>query len=418
MKAADGSVMDFPSTKEEAWRYTPVDEIVSRLEAATAAAMPASGTSMSRQVVDALAGSHGGPRLVFVNGVYDADLSDHDDLPAGLWCGLADLAHSRAAANVALAGIDRAVDGFLARNHADGYDIALVVVDPGVRIDVPVHVVHFSAPDNTDERADSATISHPRTIIDVGSDSRIALIQTYCGLDGRAVTNASTTIRVGRHAEVDHCRVQTESTAATHIGHTRIEQEEGSRLRMISVTIGGDIARNAIDVQLHGPDAHTDLAGVNVTAGQQRHDTVVTVDHAASRCASTQRFTGVVDDHGRGSFSGEIIVRPGTVATDAHQSNRNLILSPDAEADTRPWLQILADDVRCTHGATVGRLDDDALFYLRSRGIPLDEARTMLIEAFIRDITDSIPHPSLRSQVAAIIAASNSTVATDPQGVR
>ena len=111
-------------------------------------------------------------------------------------------------------------------------------------------------------------------------------------------------------------------------------------------------------------------------------------------------------------------MRPGTVATDAHQSNRNLVLSPNAEADTRPWLQILADDVRCTHGATVGRLDDDALFYLRSRGIPLDEARTMLIGAFIRDVTDAIPHPSLRTHVAAIIAASNGMVATDPERMR
>ncbi|MGE0309015.1 MAG: hypothetical protein AB7Q27_25045, partial [Acidimicrobiia bacterium] len=216
MKAAVGSVMDFPSTREEAWRYTPIDEIVARLAVATVATMPATGTSVSREVIDALAGDHGGPRIVFVNGVYDADLSDHDDLPAGLWCGLADLSNSRAAANLALVGIDRAVDGFVARNHADGHDSAVVVVDPGVRIDVPVHVVHVSAPDNTGERADSATISHPRTIIDVGDDSYIALIQTYCGLNGSAVTNASTTIRIGRRAEVDHCRVQTESTAAAH----------------------------------------------------------------------------------------------------------------------------------------------------------------------------------------------------------
>jgi Fe-S cluster assembly protein SufD len=123
----------------------------------------------------------------------------------------------------------------------------------------------------------------------------------------------------------------------------------------------------------------------------------------------------VVDDHGRGSFSGEIIVRPGTVATDAHQSNRNLILSPNAEADTRPWLQILADDVRCTHGASVGRLDDDALFYLRSRGIPLDAARAMLIGAFVRDITDAIPYESLRTHVAALIAASNDPAAIDTE---
>jgi Fe-S cluster assembly protein SufD len=418
MNVANGSLIDFPSMRDEAWRYTPVDEIVARLEAATASTTPTTSASVSRPVVDALAGDHGGPRLVFVNGVYDAALSDHAVLPAGLWCGLADLSHSHAIADLALAGIDRAIDGFLARNHADGRDIAVVVVDPGARIDVPVHIVHLSAPDSAGQYGGSATISHPRTIIDVGADSHVALIQTYCGVDGQAVTNASTSIRIGDRADVDHCRVQTESIATTHIGHTRVEQDEGSRFRMTSVTIGSDIARGAIRVHLNGTGAQTELCGVNVTTGRQRHDTVVTVDHAASRCASTQRFTGVVDDHGRGSFGGEIIVRPGTVATDAHQSNRNLVLSPHAEADSRPWLRILADDVRCTHGATVGRLDDDALFYLRTRGIPLDAARTLLVGAFIRDITDSIPHESLREHVAALIAAGRATAAADTEVVR
>lgn len=402
MMSANSAVIDYPSAREEAWRYTPVDEIVSRMETAAVATSCAAGTSVSRLVVDALAGNHGGPRLVFVNGVYDAGLSDHDDLPAGLWCGLADPVDSRAATTSAESV---GIDGFVARNHAAGHDVALVVVDPGLRIHEPVHVVHLAAPAGAGGPDAKGTISHPRTIIDVGDNSHIAIIETYCGLDGPAVTNASTTICIGRGAVVDHSRIQTESPAAVHIGNTRIDQSEGARLRMTSVTIGGDIARNAIVVHLVGPGAHTELDGLNVTAGRQRHDTVVTIDHAASRCASTQRFSGVVDDHGRGSFSGEIIVRPGTVATDAHQSNRNLILGPNAEADTRPWLQILADDVRCTHGATVGRLDDDAVFYLRSRGIPLAEARAMLIEAFVHDITDGIAHESLREHVTALIAA-------------
>ncbi len=402
MMSANGSVIDFPSAREEAWRYTPVDEIVSRLAAATVAPMLATDTSVSRPIVDALARNYGGPRVVFVNGVYDAGLSDHDELATGLWCGLADPAHSRAATTPA-AGVG--IDGFVARNHAAGHDVALVVVDPGLRIHDPVHLVHLAAPANAGGPDATGTISHPRTIIDVGDNSRLKIIETYCGLDGPAVTNASTTIRIGRGADVDHSRIQTESPAAVHIGNTRIDQSEGARLRMTSVTIGGDIAHNAIVVHLAGPGAHAELDGLNLTTGRQRHDTVVTVDHAASRCASTQRFSGVVDDHGRGSFSGEIIVRPGTVATDAHQSNRNLILGPNAEADTRPWLQILADDVRCTHGATVGRLDDDAVFYLRSRGIPLAEARAMLIEAFVHDITDGIAHESLREHVTALIAA-------------
>jgi Fe-S cluster assembly protein SufD len=149
-----------------------------------------------------------------------------------------------------------------------------------------------------------------------------------------------------------------------------------------------------------------------VTGGNQRHDTVVSIDHAASRCTSNQRFNGVVNDRGRGSFSGEIIVEPGTTGTDARQSSRNLVLDPNAEADSRPWLRILADDVRCTHGASVGRLDDDALHYLRSRGIPLVAARTMLIDAFLRDVTDSIAHEAVRAQVAALVASAASEAST------
>lgn len=411
----NGAVADVPTSRAEAWRYTPVDEIVSRM-ADAAAATCAIGTSVSRSVVDALAGSHGGPRLVFVNGFYEAELSDPLLLPLGLWCGVAGPHHRPTAALVTLTENMRATDCFLADNHTDGRDIAVVIADDGVRFDEPVHIVHVAAPDHRE--ACTSVISHPRTIIDLGEVSHLAVVETYCGLDGATVTNASTTINIRGRAELDQCRIQVESPAATHIGHTRVEQGAGSRLRMTSVTTGGDIARNAIDVHLDAPDSQTELTGVNVTTGDQRHDTVVTVDHAASRCASRQRFAGVVDDHGRGSFSGEVIVRPGTVGTDAHQSNRNLVLDPNAEADTRPWLKILADDVRCTHGATVGRLDDDAVFYLRSRGIALAEARTMLIDAFIRDITDAIPHESVRAHVAATVIGTSSfaTTATGTKG--
>jgi Fe-S cluster assembly protein SufD len=398
----NGAVADTPTSREEAWRYTPVDEIIARMGTA-ATATRAIGMSVSRSVVDALAGSHDGPRLVFVNGFYEAELSDHHDLPAGLWCGLARPHHPPTDALVAQTENVRTVDGLLTHNRTDGHDVAVVIADDGARFDEPVHIVHVAVPDHREAR--TSVISHPRTIIDVGKGSHLAVVETYCGLDGPTVTDTSTTIRIADRAELDQCRIQIESPAATHIGHTRAEQGAGSQLRMTSITVGGDIARNAIDVHLDAPDAHTELTGVNMTTGHQRHDTVVTVDHAASRCASSQRFAGVVDDHGRGSFSGEIIVRPGTVATDAHQSNRNLVLDPNAEADTRPWLKILADDVRCTHGATVGRLDDDTLFYLRSRGIALAKARTMLIDAFIRDITDAIAHESVRAHVAALITA-------------
>ena len=156
-------------------------------------------------------------------------------------------------------------------------------------------------------------------------------------------------------------------------------------------------------MRLNSTDAKLELTGVNLTTANQVHDTQVSVDHDASRCASNQRFFGVVDDHGHTSFSGEIIVQHGTVGTDAHQTNKNLVLDDNAKADTRPWLRIFADDVQCTHGATVGRLDDDSLFYLRSRGIELAQAQTMLIDAFIHNITESITNESVRTHVDALI---------------
>jgi Fe-S cluster assembly protein SufD len=405
---APGAVADGPTSRDEAWKYTPVDEIVARIETSTEATRP-SGTEVSRSIVDALAGHQDGPRLVFVNGFYDAELSDHHDLPSGLWCGPAGPHHPPTNALVAQSESARSVGSLFADSSPDGHDVAAIIADDERRFEHPIHIVHVAVPDHGEARV----LSHPRTIIDVGQGSHLTVVETYCGLGGSTVTDTSTTIRIADRADLDQCRIQIESPTATHIGHTRVQQGAGSRLRMTSITVGGNIARNAIDVHLDVDDARTELTGVTMTAGHQRHDTVVTVDHAASRCVSSQRFVGVVDDHGRGSFSGEIIVRPGTIRTDAHQSTRNLVLDANAEADARPWLRILADDVRCTHGATVGRLDDDALFYLRSRGIALAEARAMLIAAFIRDITDDIADESVRAHVEAVVAAHTGTRPTE-----
>jgi Fe-S cluster assembly protein SufD len=361
---------------DERWRYTPVDEIVARIERSVPA-VDREDASLPHTLIGSLTGG-AAPRLVFVNGFYATDLSDHDIVPAGVHCGVS------------------------GAGHVHGAGLALVCVGDGTRSDQPIHVVHLALPDPADGRS---VTSFPRTLIDVGADARVTVVETYGGLDGLTLSEASTAIRVGDRAELAHHRLQVETPTATHIGHTRVDMGAASVLRHTSVTLGGDIARHAIEVHLDAADARAELAGINVTGDRQRHDTVVTVDHAASRCASTQRFAGVVDDHGRGSFSGEIIVRPGTNATDAHQSTRNLVLGPNAEADARPWLTILADDVRCTHGATVGRLDEDALHYLRSRGIELAQARAMLTEAFARDITDSISDEKVRVHIAGLVAA-------------
>jgi Fe-S cluster assembly protein SufD len=378
-----------PDARDEAWRYTPLDDVVSALEAAT----PARGgpEAVSRPLVDELAGDHGGPRLVFVNGALATDASDLDGRVGGVWLGGAGGLRPRSPS--ARARDDRPADGFHALNWAAGRDVAAVLVDPEAQLDAPVHVVHLAVP------GEAATASHPRTVVRAGAGSRVHVIESFVGLPGASVTNASTRIVAGAGSAVTYHRMQSESPGAVHIGRTGVEQAAHSTVRATSIMTGARIARSAVDVRLLGTEARVDLDGLYLPSGRQRHDTVVTVDHAASRCTSAQRFKGIVDDHGRGSFSGHVIVRPGTTGTDARQSNRNLLLRRTAQADTRPWLEIFADDVRCTHGATVGRLDDEALFYLRSRGIPLAEARGLLVEAFAAEVVDAISPASLRDRV-------------------
>lgn len=380
-----------PDPRAEAWLYTPLDKIQSALEEAVPA--PTEHQLTSPSTIDELAGDHGGPRLVFVNGSFCADISDEPPAGTGLWLGDAEALRPRRAPG-APAPQDEPVDGFHALNWAAGVDVAAVLVDAHVAIGAPVHVVHVSSPGT------ELSISHPRTVIRLGEGSRAHVIETFVGTGGRSITNSSTRIVAAEDASLTYQRIIHEPHGAIHVGRTGIEQSGRSTVRSTSVVTGGDVVRNAIDVGLSGDGARVELEGLYVTDGKERHDNVVTVDHAASRCTSTQRFKGIIDGHGRGSFSGHVIVRHGTVGTDAVQSNPNLVLTPTAQADTRPWLEIFADDVRCAHGATVGRLDDDAFFYLRSRGIPADRARAMLVAAFAAEVIDSIAPDSLRDRLA------------------
>lgn len=384
-----------PNQREEAWRSTPLGDILAALESASPAA--SSSDAVNRALVDVLAGQHGGPRLVFVNGFFDRSLSELIVGAAGLWVGDAEGLRSRRRASAA-APSDEPVDGFHALNWAAGRDVAAVLAEPGASPDTPVHVVHLAVP------GDGITVGHPRTVVRLGPGSSLHVIETHVGLSGETLTNASTRILVAEDASVTYHRVVAGSADAIHLGRTGIEQGARSTARATSVITGGHIVRTAIDVRLDGPEARSDVDGLYLPTGHQQHDNVITVDHAASHCTSRQRFKGVIDDHGRGSFSGHVIVRTGTVGSDASQSNPNLVLASTAEADSRPWLEIFADDVCCTHGATVGRLDDDAIFYLRTRGIPLDESRAILITAFEEEIIDEISPPSLRDLVVAAVA--------------
>jgi Fe-S cluster assembly protein SufD len=260
-----------------------------------------------------------------------------------------------------------------------------LVVAPDVEQPAPLEVVHVLV-----HGAGPAAVP-PRTHLHLRAGSRLALVERYVGLTGTGRTDPVTTIDVGPGAEVVHLRWQDEPAGVDHDGRLTVRLADRARLTSTSVLLGGGAARAASSVVLHGRDAGVVLRGLALARAAQRLDHVVTVEHAGSGGTSDQLFKSVVDDHARASFQGDVVVAPGTRGTVAHQMSRGLVLSRTAEIATQPWLEILADDVRCTHGATVGRLSPEATFYLRSRGVPEAQARRMLVEAFVGEVIEGVP---------------------------
>ncbi len=382
-----------PTGREEDWKYTPVREILSRGFAAAGSDLrfepPVDAASLAE-----LVGDFGGPRLVFVNGRHHEGLSsvtEQEGVTVTSLAALVDDTPPRALdALVDLLGAAPS-DGFTALNHVAADDAAVVLVDRDAQLSAPVHVVHLAV------AAPEPVAVHPRTLVHTGAFSEAAVVETYAGRDGRLLTNAATTVVVGEGAGLRHHRIQLEGAETVHVGQTVVRQAGTSRYHFDSVMLGADIARSAVTLDFDGEGAEARLDGLYLTTGTQDHDHATTVRHARSHCLSNQLFKGVVGDHAHGSFSGVIVVQPGTVRTEAHQTSRSLVLDKQAQADSRPWLEILADDVVCTHGATIGQLDEDALFYLRSRGIPTDRARAMLVAAFVGEVVEAVPTESVRT---------------------
>jgi len=383
-----------PTSRDESWRHTPAEDLVARLGTAE---HPRTSFRLAAAQIDIMAGDLGGPRLVFVNGAFAPGPSYRRDAPGVDARALSEI--GRTAASGPVLEPDR-IDGFVALNALAADDGAVITVDARAAVAAPIHLVHVAAPD-----LDTCLATHPSTVVRIQPGARATVVESYVGFTGAALTNAATVIDVHDGAALSYHRVQTEAPAASHVGHVRIRAGHDATVTCTTVTLGATISRVAIDTSLVGDRSQLDIGGLYVPRGDERHDQVVTTEHVGSRTRSTQRFNGVVDDRARGSFTGRIIVQPGTTGTEADQTNHSLLLTATAESDTRPWLEILADDVRCTHGATVGRLDDEAVFYLRTRGIPEVRARQMLIEGFTSEILDTVADTALRDRIRSRLRA-------------
>ena len=386
----------FPTRKDEDWRYTRLEPM---LAVPFERARPGLSHQHARTALNGL--GLGGARLVFVNGLFAPQLSRVDELPSG--------ARVTNLASVLAAGDERLEPlfsrfapfqhAFEALNTALSGDGAFVSLAAGVVVEAPIELVFFS------ETGGTPVVSNPRSVVLAGPGSQATIVETHTGLTGDVYcTNAVTEVILGPGAHVTHCKIQNEPASAFHLALLDVRQDRDSHFSSHLFALGSHIARQEVRAYLEGEEADVSLDGLYMPRGDQHHDNPVLVVHFAPRCTSRQVYKGVVDEHGHGVFNGHIIVRPEAFGTDARQTNKNLLLSDDAEIDTRPRLEILTDDVKCAHGAAVGRLDEEALFYLRSRGVPEQTARAILTYAFAREMVDLIPLEPLRARVEELVA--------------
>lgn len=390
------NALSVPTTRDEEWRFTDITPLT-RLRFQPAAELPQlAATDIEDHYVPEAAA-----RLVFVDGVYAPVLSEVNALPAGvrvstLSAGLmSDGAHL--APHLAChANVDQNV--FAALNTAHLRDGALLVLDRNAQLAAPVHVLHVAM------RKDA--VAYPRCLAVAGEGSECTLIEDYVALTADAYfCNAVTEIAVGANAAVRHVRLQRESTAAFHIGTCAVKLEKDARYFSHSVTFGARISRHDLNITQEGEGAQVKIDGLALISGRQLADTHTTMDHAQSHGHCEQLHKCIVGGAAHAVFSGKVLVREGAQLTDSSQQSRNLLLSGKAHVDTKPQLEIFADDVKCAHGATVGQLDIDHLFYLKSRGLSDDAARNLLTYAFGAEVIARIPVRSLVSRLEQTVMA-------------
>jgi Fe-S cluster assembly protein SufD len=382
----------FPSVRDEDWKYTNVSPALrERLEPVLPSEVRAEDGRSLFERADAIGA--GESTLVFVDGVFQASLS-HLVQPKGLKLTSlrAKLEHDAPLIEPWLGKfLPASTHAFAALNTAFLDDGAVVEIAEGAVIESVVHLVYLST------ARDKPYATHPRNVILAGAGSNVKIVEHYVGAGGaRYLCNAATEIFLDRSASVSHVRIQDDSLAASHIGRVQVDQAAGSSLRSVVLAFGAALSRTEIFVVLDGEEAECDLAGLYAIDANRHVDHHLMIDHAKPRTRSNQLYKGVLDDSARGVFTGRVVVRAGAQKIKAMQSNPSLLLGRGAVAETRPQLEIYADDVACNHGATIGRLDEDALFYLLTRGIEAHDARRILVSGFAAEAIENVAPESLR----------------------
>ncbi len=392
------AALGFPTTSQEDWRFTNVAPI------AKLPFKPVFDPPADPGALEALEGfplmSLPAHRLVFINGHFSLGLSSIQAPPGVTVTNLASaLKENHPVLEQHLARHARTeFEAFSALNTAFFQDGGFIHLPAGQALERPVHLVYVTV------AKEPGTTTHPRNLILAEANSRATVLETYVRLhDSAYFTNAVTELVLGDSAVVEHCKFQDESLNAFHLAAIHAQLGRGANLAAHSIATGGRLSRNNIRMVLAGEGVECLLNGLYLTRRDQVADHHMVVEHVEPHCNSHEYFNGILDGKSKGIFHGRIYVHPAAQKTDAKQTNKNLLLSDDATVDTKPQLEIYADDVKCTHGATIGQLNEESIFYLRARGIGMETARRMLIHAFAGEIIERVRHPATRAELDKVV---------------
>ncbi|MGA1368005.1 MAG: Fe-S cluster assembly protein SufD [Blastocatellia bacterium] len=390
--------LDFPTTREEAWKSTNVAPLLRipfrQLFDLVPNFLP-TGLIEERTLTETRQS-----RIVFINGIFAPELSRLDGIPERVLVkNFSELDEEERSILQHHLGKQASweEDAFVALNTALLGDGALVYLPRGRVVELPIEILYLTT-------SEEPIVSYPRVLVVAEAGSMATIVERYSSRSSNVYfTNAVTEVVLGQDASLTHYRLQLESNQAYHLGTTRVALARQSRYESFAVSLGSGLGRHSLTVSLAGEEAEAKLDGLYVATGHQHLDHHTELDHRSPHCRSDQYYKGMLDDQARAIFNGKVLVREGALLTDARQLNKNLLLSTSAKVDTRPQLEILADDVKCAHGATIGQLEEEELFYLASRGIPPRRAKALLTYGFAEDLIGRLRIGSLREELDRIV---------------
>jgi len=387
--------LDFPTRKNEEWKYTPISPILN-YNFAEGTDRTLSISQIKPYLIKKLKVS----LIVMLNGKYHKELSRLQPEAEGV---LIDSFENALISKQQLitdhfSKYAELRNGFIALNTAFARDGVVIVVPEEMNIENPVHILNISG------EGSNNVIAQPRNLVLLGKNSHAKFIESYHSISGSPnFSNVVTEIVIGENSYLEHYKIQEENTASFHINWTQVEQKNGSNFTTYTVSLGGAITRNDLDTVLDGENCQANLYGLYLIDGTQHIDNHTLIDHAKPNCQSNELYKGVLNNKSRGVFNGKVFVRKDAQKTNAYQSNKAILLSKEAMVDTKPQLEIYADDVKCSHGAAIGQLDDESVFYLRSRGIGEEMAKAVLVRAFANDVFDEIKLDALHGHLNELV---------------